>query len=207
MRDVRGVTFPWMGLPTQGHGDTGMRRRRESRGNGEKRLATALFSGHTECMSTLTIELPARRDQTEFDLQRWSELLTDTALGRQLAKIEGRIETDRHGYIIMSPPAGFSHGSYQSEIAVLLRSMLPKGRVVTECPISTADGVRAADVAWISKARLTTIGENVCLPMAPEICVEVISQDNTRAEMGEKKALLLQYRWRDVPHSLSLRLP
>ena len=140
-------------------------------------------------MSTLTIELPARPDQTEFNLHRWAELLADTGLGRQLAKIEGRIETDRHGHIIMFPPAAFSHGSYQSEIAVLLKSLLPKGRVVTECPISTADGVRAADVAWISKARLKMIGENICLTMAPEICVEVISPDNTRAEMAEKKAL------------------
>lgn len=155
----------------------------------QKTVAKSRFADHYRRMSTLTIELPARQDQTEFNLRRWAELLADTELGRQLAKIEGRIETDRHGHIIMFPPAAFSHGSYQCEIAVLLKNLLPKGRVITECPISTADGVRVADVAWISQSRLKAIGENICLTMAPEICVEVISPDNTRAEMQEKKAL------------------
>lgn len=136
-------------------------------------------------MPLLTIELPAQEDQTAFNLRRWSELLADT----ELAKVEGRIETDRHGYVIMSPPAAFIHGSNQSAIARLLGTLLPRGRTVTECPISTADGVRAADVAWISHARLAAIGENVCLTQAPELCVEVLSPDNTRVEMRERKAL------------------
>ncbi len=140
-------------------------------------------------VSALTIELPAQEDQTEFNLRRWSELLGDTELGRELARIEGRIETDRHGYIIMSPPAAFRHGSYQFAIAKLLNALMPNGRTLTECPISTADGVRAADVAWISQTKLARIGENICLTEAPEICVEVLSPDNTRREMSEKKAL------------------
>lgn len=137
----------------------------------------------------LTTELPAQEDQTAFNLRRWSELLADTELGRGLARIEGRIETDRHGYIITSPPPVFRHGSYQSEIAHLLKNLLPTGRAVTECPMSTADGVRAADVAWISEIKLARIGENVCLTEAPEICVEILSPDNTGREMEEKKAL------------------
>jgi Uma2 family endonuclease len=136
-------------------------------------------------MPILTIELPAQDDQTAFNVRRWEELLADP----ELAKIEGRIETDRHGHIIMYPPAAFSHGSNQSEISARLRTLLPHGRVAVECPISTADGVKIADVAWISHARLTEIGEKVCLTMAPEICVEVLSPDNTRKEMAEKKAL------------------
>ena len=140
-------------------------------------------------MPALTIELPAQDDQTQFNLRRWSELTSDTSLGRELARIEGRIETDRHGHIITSPPPGYSHGRYQYRIASPLEKFLPEGIVSTECPISTADGVRAADVAWISKARLRAIGENVCLTRAPEICVEVFSPSNTRVEMAEKKAL------------------
>jgi len=149
-------------------------------------------------MHALTIELPAHEDQTAFNLRRWEELLADTELGRDLAKIEGRIETDRHGHIIMYPPAAFSHGSYQFQIGSLLHTLLPEGRVATECPISTADGVRGADVAWISHARLAAIGENVCLTQAPEICVEVLSPDNTRAEMKEKKALYFAAGAREV---------
>ncbi len=140
-------------------------------------------------MPALTIELPAQEDQTAFNLRRWAELLADTDLGRELARIEGRIETDRHGYIIMSPPAAFRHGSSQFAIAKLLDALLPKGRTATECPISTADGVRAADAAWISHAKLAKIGETICLTEAPEICVEVFAPDNTKREMSEKKAL------------------
>jgi hypothetical protein len=51
-------------------------------------------------MATVTIELPAQEQQTEFNLRRWAELLECP----ELAKVEGRIETDRHGHIMMSPP-------------------------------------------------------------------------------------------------------
>ena len=59
----------------------------------------------------LTLELPPRKTRTAFNLRRWAELLAD----RGLAKVEGRIETDRYGHIIMSPPPAPSHGSFQSE--------------------------------------------------------------------------------------------
>jgi hypothetical protein len=75
----------------------------------------------------LTIELPPQRTQTAFNLRRWSELLRDPAL----AKIEGRIETDRHGQIIMSPPPGAKHGGYQFRIGALLDRLMPGGRVLT----------------------------------------------------------------------------
>lgn len=136
-------------------------------------------------MATLTIELPPHSAQTAFNLRRWSELLADP----ELARVEGRIETDRHGHIIMSPPPAPSHGSFQSEIAYLLRSLIPQGRVLTECPVSTADGVKAADVAWASPQCMFELGNRVCFPRAPEICVEVLSPSNTEAEIQEKMVL------------------
>ena len=136
-------------------------------------------------MPPLTIELPQHQKQTAFNLRRWSELLAD----RELARFEGRIETDRHGHIIMSPPPAPSHGSFQAEIAHLLRNLMPRGRVLTECPISTADGVKAADVAWASPQSMKQLGNQVCFPTAPEICVEVLSPSNTEAEIREKMAL------------------
>src|SRR5438874_1741825 len=133
-------------------------------------------------MATLTIELPAQREQTKFNLRRWAELLED----REVAKIEGRVETDRHGNIIMSPPQAPAHGSYQSEIAYLLRKLIKQGRVLTECPISTADGVKAADAAWASPERMRELGSRACFPRSPEICVEILSPSNTEAEIQEK---------------------
>src|SRR5438270_13423998 len=117
-------------------------------------------------MATLTLELPPQKTQTAFNLRRWAELLAD----HELARIEGRIETDRHGHIIMSPPPAPNHGSFQSLIAHLLWDLLPSGRVLTECPISSADGVKAADVAWASPERMADLGQQVCFPRASELC-------------------------------------
>jgi Uma2 family endonuclease len=136
-------------------------------------------------MATLILELPPHKTQTTFNLRRWAELLADPAL----ARIEGRVETDRHGHIIMSPPPAPFHGSFQLEIGYLLRRSLRRGRVITECPISTADGVKAADVAWASPELMQELGRQVCFPRAPEICVEVISPGNTKREIKEKMAL------------------
>jgi len=136
-------------------------------------------------MATLTIKLPSQRAQADFNLRRWAELIEDP----ELAKIEGRVETDRYGYVIMSPPPAARHGSYQSEISFLLRSLMRDGRVLTECPISTADGVRAADVAWASPECMKELGNRVCFARSPEICVEVLSPGNTDAEIQEKMAL------------------
>jgi Uma2 family endonuclease len=136
-------------------------------------------------MASLTIELPPRPAQTRFNLRRWEELMADA----DLARIEGRVETDRYGNIIMSPPPAPSHGSLQSEVTYLLRTFMSEGRVLTECPISTADGVKAADVAWASPSRMRQLGNRKCFILAPEICVEVLSPRNTEAEMQEKMAL------------------
>src|SRR5436189_115389 len=145
-------------------------------------------------MPTLTLELPSHKEQTAFNLRRWSEVLGD----RQLAKIEGRVETDRHGNIIIMAPPGPTHGSFQVEISRLLWNLLPTGRVMTECPISTADGVKAADVAWASPERMKELGEEVCFPSAPEICVEVMSPSNTEVEIQEKRALYFDAGAREV---------
>jgi Uma2 family endonuclease len=136
-------------------------------------------------MATLTIQLPSHEAQTGFNLRRWDELLAD----RELAKIEGRVETDRFGHVIMSPPPAANHGFYQYRIARLLDDHMRRGRVLTECPISTADGVRAADVAWASGLRVKELGNRTCFPNAPEICIEVLSPGNSDAEIQEKLQL------------------
>jgi Uma2 family endonuclease len=149
-------------------------------------------------MASLTHEPRRKVDQTAFNLRRWSELLADTQLGRDLARIEGRIETNRYGHLIMLPPAAPSHGGYQARIAYLLYDLLPHGRVTTECPISTAEGVKGTDVAWTSESRRAAIEKKVLLIKAPEICVEVISPSNSRREMAERKALLFSAGAREV---------
>src|SRR3954452_16608475 len=102
-----------------------------------------------KAMSTVTLELRPRDEQTAFNLRRWEEVLADPAL----SKIEGRVETDRHGRIIMSPTPAPRHGEFQVQIAILLRALMPHGKTMTESPASAADGVRAVDVAWSSPER------------------------------------------------------
>jgi Uma2 family endonuclease len=75
---------------------------------------------------------------------------------------------------------------------------MPYGRVLTECPVSTADGVKAADVAWASPDRLRELGNRTCFPQAPDICVEVLSPGNTEAEIREKVALYFDAGAREV---------
>jgi Uma2 family endonuclease len=136
----------------------------------------------------LTIELRPSEKQTAFNLKRWRELFADP----DLARLPHRIETDRHGHILMSPPPAPAHGDQQSEIVYLLKSLLPQGRVVTECPLSTSDGVKAVDVAWLAPERRQEVRSLICLIKAPEICVEVLSPSNTPDEIAEKIALYFE---------------
>lgn len=145
-------------------------------------------------MATVTIELPPHAEQTKLNLRRWAELLDDP----RWAKVEGRIETDRHGHIIMSPPPRPSHGRLQLKIGALIQTLLPDGETLTECPISTADGVKAADVAWASPPCMSALGNRVCFPRSPEICVEILSPGNTQEEIQEKIRLYVDAGAREV---------
>ena len=135
-----------------------------------------------------TPAMPEIRDQEAFNLKRWDDLCADPVL----AALDHRIETDRFGHIIITPPPGFDHGDYQTQIAFLLRHTIGEGKPVTETPISTSEGVRAADVAWISLERLARSRKRNVLTIAPEICVEVLSPSNLRREMEEKKRLYFE---------------
>jgi Uma2 family endonuclease len=133
----------------------------------------------------ITIELPDLASQTRLNLARWAEILADPAL----ARLPHRIETDRLGRILMSPPPAFTHADRQGRIADFLTSLLPHGRSLPECPLSTADGVKAIDVAWLAEARSELVERPVVLTSAPEICIEILSPSNSNAEIAERRAL------------------
>lgn len=126
--------------------------------------------------------------QTALNLGRWVELLEDA----ELARLPHRIETDRHGHILMSPPPAPAHGKKQNRIGTILEQLLPNGHVVTDCPLSTSDGVKVPDVAWLGAERAQEVRSAVCLVRAPEICVEVRSPSNSDAEISEKIALYFE---------------
>ena len=135
----------------------------------------------------LTINLPERSEQILFNRTRWQQVISD----RSLADLPFKIETNYSGQLIMTPPPSGSHSRRQGEIAFQLRRILG-GHSLPECPISTIDGVRAADVGWYSASRFAGVEGQIAFEHAPEICVEVISPSNTPAELRHKRSLHLE---------------
>jgi Uma2 family endonuclease len=133
----------------------------------------------------VTIELPDLATQTKFNHARWTEILADP----ELARLSYRVETDQHGHLVMTPPPAPIHGNRQGRIAALLLQLRPDGETFTECPVSTAGGVKAVDVAWIAPDRRENLAELALFEPAPEICIEVLSPSNTGAEIDEKRTL------------------
>jgi Uma2 family endonuclease len=118
----------------------------------------------------------------------WEQILADPIL----AKLDYRIESDRWGNIVMSPPPKSSHAEYQGEIAFTLRTLLKAGRSVTECPIKTTEGTKACDVAWVSLERRASRKNDPVYLIAPEICVEVESPSNSAEELAERRRLYFE---------------
>jgi Putative restriction endonuclease len=68
-------------------------------------------------------------------------------------------------------------------------NLLPQGLTITECPVSTAGGVKAVDVAWLAPHRPEILLDPLLVTSAPEICIEILSPSNSRAEIDDKRAL------------------
>ena len=143
----------------------------------------------------LTINLPERSEQILFNRTRWQQVISD----RSLADLPFKIETNYSGQLIMTPPPSGEHSRRQTQIALLLSKLLG-GQPLTECPVSTIDGVRAADVAWYSDDRFAGVRGQTAFERAPEICVEVISPSNTASEMQHKRSLYFEAGAEEVWH-------
>lgn len=102
-----------------------------------------------------------------------------------------RIELNETGQIVMSP-VSILHSLYSGKIGNLLISFLKNGEILSECAVRTEKGTKVADVAWISPERLKLILHEFDAPIAPEICVEVLSESNTDDEMRTKRRLYFE---------------
>lgn len=116
---------------------------------------------------------------------------------KDLKNLPFKIELNEYGQVIMSPVKLY-HSGLQGEIALLLRQLLKAGKILPECAIKTSKGTRVADVAWASSELWKQIKTESEAPVAPEICVEVISDSNTQIEMSEKKALYFESGAKEV---------
>jgi Uma2 family endonuclease len=133
-----------------------------------------------------------RLSRTELR-RRWLELANDPLV----AAIPFKVELNEKGAIEVSPPT-VRHGVIQAFIARELARQRPEGTTITECPVETDIGVRVPDVVWASPAFMRRHGSESTFRAAPDLCIEVLSPTNTRAEIGEKVAAYLTAGAREV---------
>ena len=114
----------------------------------------------------------------------WADICED----KSLQDLPYKIETNRFDQIIMSPASAW-RSNFQGEIGFTLKRLRPEGRILSEAAIQTNDGIKVADVARISRWRFSPHRREASLPIAPEICVEVVSPGNHRFEMADKLRL------------------
>ena len=116
----------------------------------------------------------------------WSEVIANPIL----RELPFKIELNKFGKLLMSP-ASNHHASIQGRLAAILFNMLPQGEVLTECSIDTSDGVKVADVAWLSTAFINEFSYTTPYPKAPELCIEIVSPSNSKIEINTKVDLYL----------------
>ena len=123
----------------------------------------------------------------------WSEVIADPCL----QDLPYKIELNQYGAIVKTP-ASNRHGYLQIEIGFLLKLQGGEGRTLAECSVDTPDGVKVADVAWLSASFVDTHGEGTPFELAPELCVEILSPSNSRVEMAEKQQLYFEQGAQEV---------
>ncbi len=119
----------------------------------------------------------------------WRRVLRDP----YLRNLPYKVETNQHGQIVLSPHKP-RHSLQQGRLIDLLRDHLTQpGARAVEFAVETAKGVKVPDVVWISRERLAQIPEDAeSSPVVPELCVEVLSEGNTPAEIDEKRRLYFE---------------
>ena len=113
---------------------------------------------------------------------QWSDVLAEPTL----RDLPFKIELNQWGMIEMSPASTW-HGRRQTRVIQYLTRKLASGEIITEPAIQTAIGVRVPDVGWGSAQFIISQASESPLPLAPELCVEVLSDSNTDAEMSAKR--------------------
>lgn len=138
-------------------------------------------------MSTATTKAREHQDH-------WKEIVRDPVL----RDLPYKVETNARGQLILSPHKAY-HSRQQKAVLRILDRLLPGGAAFPEYPIATSEGVKQADVIWASQDRLRDMEETGDPPtLAPEICVEILSDTNTEREMTEKRALYREGGTREV---------
>ena len=118
---------------------------------------------------------------------KWQELMSNPFF----RDIPYKVELNKFGQILMSP-ASNRHGILKNKIGREIESANKCGVIINNCSTLTNKGVKVADVAWASDEFFAEFGELTPCPKAPEICVEIVSPGNSKAEIKDKIRLYLE---------------
>lgn len=136
----------------------------------------------------LVVSMPSVAARAQEHQKRWSVIVADSAL----EDLPYKVETNARGQVVLSPHKNW-HSDLQAALIDLLKQFAPEGHVPPGYALATPQGVKAPDVVWMSADRreeMRKTGDPSTL--APEICVEVMSESNTEEEMQERSDLYLE---------------
>lgn len=129
--------------------------------------------------------MPSTTTRHKEQQERWNELVSDPLL----SDLPYKVETNARGQIVLSPHTN-RHTFQQKAVQTTLDNLRSDGEAFQELAIVTSGGTKQADVVWASTDRLEAMkqtGDPTTL--APEICVEIMSDSNDWEEMHTKRAL------------------
>ena len=123
----------------------------------------------------------------------WKDLCEDP----RFRDLPFKLELNHLNQLIVAPPS-YRHSRRQMKICLLLARLLKGGEASAETAVRTTDNVKVPDAVWASRGLIRRHKEASELPVAPEICVEVLSPTNSTAEIDEKRALYFEAGAREV---------
>lgn len=129
--------------------------------------------------------MPSTTVRFKEQQERWDAIVQDPLL----SELPYKVETNQRGQIVLSPHKN-RHTFQQKAVQKKLDELLSGGEAFQELAIATSGGTKQADVIWTSANRLKEMkqtGDPTTL--APEICVEIMSESNDWEEMHDKRAL------------------
>lgn len=123
----------------------------------------------------------------------WEDLCADP----RFQDLPYKIEWLHGGVLVMSPHTN-AHSDWQMVLVNHLKQYAPPGWVSVEYAVVTEDGVRVADVVWLPHEQAQKNRTQGKAVPAPDICIEVVSDSNTKAGLFFKAALYFQAGAKEV---------
>lgn len=122
--------------------------------------------------------------------ERWRALCDDP-------ESPEHFEINQFGEVILAPKPTTRHQRRSSQVVIALHAQLGP-EAAAEVGVMTDQGVRVPDAVWMPPERWRQANDATPLPFVPDVCVEVLSPGNTRAEIEMKKNAYLRGGAREV---------